>query len=83
MLHERIAAALGWTLAETKSFSLATLREMVRPLSPKLTHEITIAMKGLCLTTDNESKRPLRGLLPADPRKPLDDARDLIRNRVS
>ena len=55
MLHERIAAALGWTLAETKSFSLSTLREMVRPLSPKLTHEITIAMKGLCLTTEDES----------------------------
>jgi hypothetical protein len=42
MVHERIAAALGWTLKETQSFSLASLREMVRPVSPKLAHEITV-----------------------------------------
>lgn len=39
-LHERIAEALGWTLAETHSFSLATLRECVRHVNPKLATEI-------------------------------------------
>lgn len=45
MLHERIAKALGWTVKETQSFSLPTLREMVRSVSPKLAHEITVVMK--------------------------------------
>ncbi len=54
-LHERLAVALGWTVVQTQSFSLAALREMVRPVSPKLAHEVTIAMKGLCLTTREES----------------------------
>ena len=40
-LHERIAAALGWTVAQAQSFSLPSLREMVRPVSAKLAHEIT------------------------------------------
>jgi hypothetical protein len=39
-LHARIAAKLGWTEAEAKSFSLAALRELVRPTSPKLVAEI-------------------------------------------
>lgn len=29
-LHERIAAALGWSVADTRSFSLAALQEWVR-----------------------------------------------------
>jgi hypothetical protein len=44
-LHERIAAALGWTVKETQSFSLASLREMVRTVSPKLVHEITVRIE--------------------------------------
>ena len=44
-MHERIAAALGWTVSETQSFSLATLREMVRTVSPKLAHEITVLIE--------------------------------------
>ncbi len=40
ILHERIAAALGWTVSDARSFSLSALREMVRPVSPKLAHEI-------------------------------------------
>ena len=39
-LHERIAQALGWTVAQTQSFSLRALRELVRPVSPKLVAEI-------------------------------------------
>jgi len=44
-MHERIAAALGWTVKEAQSFSLASLREMVRPISPKLAHELTVAIE--------------------------------------
>lgn len=44
-LHERIAKALGWTVAEAQSFSLPTLRELVRPVSPKLALLITDAMQ--------------------------------------
>lgn len=40
-LHERIAAALGWTVAETQGFSLPTLRDLVRPVSSALAGEIT------------------------------------------
>lgn len=40
-MHERIAKALGWTIEETKSVSLASLRELVRPLDPKLAEDIS------------------------------------------
>lgn len=40
-IHERIARALGWSLADVRSFSLPSLREIVRPVSPKLADEIT------------------------------------------
>lgn len=39
-LHERIAQALGWTVADTQSFSFQSLRELVRPVSPKLAAEL-------------------------------------------
>lgn len=47
MLHERIATALGWTVEQTQSFDLKSLRELVRPISAKLVHEITLAMKRI------------------------------------
>jgi len=43
-LHARIAQALGWTEEQVRSMSLRSLRELVRPVSPKLAHEITIAL---------------------------------------
>lgn len=43
-LHERIAKALGWTVEQAQSFSLPALRDLVRPVSPKLAHEITLAI---------------------------------------
>lgn len=45
-LHERIADALGWTVEETRGFSLAALRDLVRPVSAKLAHEITVAISS-------------------------------------
>jgi hypothetical protein len=49
-LHKRIAYALNWTEEETHSFSLPALRELVRPISPKLYHEITLAMGDMGMT---------------------------------
>jgi len=40
-LHERIAQALGWTVQQTQSLSLAALRDLVRPVSQKLAAEIS------------------------------------------
>ena len=45
-LHERIAQALGWTKEETQSFSLQSLREVVRPVSPKLAHELSTLIQS-------------------------------------
>jgi hypothetical protein len=40
-LHERIAKTLGWSVQDTQSCSLPTLRELVRPVSPPLAYEIS------------------------------------------
>jgi hypothetical protein len=45
-IHERIATALGWTEAEVKSFSFQSLREVVRPVSPKLAAELDEAIRS-------------------------------------
>jgi hypothetical protein len=39
-LHERIAAALGWSVEDARSFGLHGLRDLVRPVSTKLAAEI-------------------------------------------
>lgn len=44
-LHARIAKALGWTVKEAQSFSLPALRDLVRPVSPKLAEEITLRIQ--------------------------------------
>jgi hypothetical protein len=43
-LRARVAAALGWTIANTESVSIPSLRELVRTMSPKLHHELTLVM---------------------------------------
>jgi hypothetical protein len=45
-LNERIAQALGWPLKDVQSFSFQSLREVVRPVSPKLAHELTMSIQG-------------------------------------
>lgn len=45
-LHERVALALGWSVADCQSFSLQSLRELVRPVSEKLAHEITLQISS-------------------------------------
>lgn len=43
-LHERIAEALGWSLAAVQSLSFQAVRELVRPVSPKLAHKLSMAI---------------------------------------
>jgi hypothetical protein len=45
-IHERIAEALGWSVADVRSFSLPSLRDMVRPDHPKLAHEIDESIRS-------------------------------------
>jgi hypothetical protein len=45
-LHKRIAAALRWTERDAQSFSLLTLRDLVRPVSPKLADEIAEVVRS-------------------------------------
>lgn len=59
-LKERIAQALGWTVAETNTFSLQTLRELVRPVSPKLAHELDLQIQGGAYIVVNQPKRNRR-----------------------
>lgn len=49
-LHERVAESLKWTVTETQSVPLHALRELVRPVSPKLCAELTGAIQRQCLT---------------------------------
>lgn len=44
-LVPRIAAALGWTEPEVRQFSFQSLREIVRPVSPKLAHELDVMIR--------------------------------------
>lgn len=57
-LHERIARCLGWTVEETRSFSLATLRELIRLKDPALCDEIRLVIQqGLHLTEPTRDPR--------------------------
>ena len=44
-LHTRIAEALGWTEAEVKSVSFRSLRDIVRPINPKLANELDAVIR--------------------------------------
>ncbi len=45
-MHERAAKALGWSVADTQSMSLAALRELVRPVNPQLAGEMSRAIQS-------------------------------------
>lgn len=59
-LHKQIASVLGWTVAETKSYSLPALRDLVRPVNEKLAHEITEAMNNITSPEDLEVVRQVQ-----------------------
>lgn len=44
-LRERIAEALGWSVQDTLSFNHAQLRELVKAVSPKLAHELSVIIR--------------------------------------
>lgn len=39
-LHKRVAKALGWSVADAQALSMASLRELVRPVDPDLAREM-------------------------------------------
>ena len=45
-IHARAAEVLGWPLRDVQSMSLYTLRDVVRPVSAKLAHDITVAIRS-------------------------------------
>lgn len=50
-LNERIAAALGWPVADTYTLSLQSLRELVRPVDANLAAELARSItSGTCIT---------------------------------
>lgn len=59
-LHERIAKALGWSVADVQSFPLATLRELVRQVSPELVREIDQLIRSGEVIRGSRYKRPRR-----------------------
>ena len=59
-LHERVADALGWRVEDAQSFSLLSLRELVRPVSPKLAYLLTQEIDRGVLLTPAEKKPPIR-----------------------
>lgn len=57
-LHKRIARCLGWTVDETRSFSLAALREWIHLKDPALCDEISqVIQQGLHLTKPTRDPR--------------------------
>lgn len=61
-LRDRVAEALGWTVEETKQFSLSTLRDLVRPISRKLTRELTLAKDRITVSEESPQVRSWAGL---------------------
>ena len=45
-LHERIAKVLGWSVKDAQSLSMASLRELVRPVDPKLAREMDYVIQS-------------------------------------
>lgn len=58
-LHERIAEALGWTVKDTQSMSLQSLRDLVRPVDHHLADEISKAIQsGSYITAGTDLRCP-------------------------
>lgn len=55
-LHERIARCLGWTVKDCQSFSLTTLRELVRDKDVALCAAITATIRDGRHITDKPER---------------------------
>ena len=54
-IRERIAKVLGWSIEDTRSFSLAALRDFVRPKDMQLAEDISgIIQRGEHITKEVE-----------------------------
>jgi len=45
-LQQRVAVALNWSIDDVNSFSLLSLRDIVRPHNPRLAYEISCAIQN-------------------------------------
>ncbi len=45
-LHDRIAKALGWSTRDVQSLSMQSLRDLVRPIDPKLASEMSYVIQS-------------------------------------
>lgn len=45
-LHDRIAKALGWSVKDTQSMSMQSLRDLVRPVNPSLAQEMDYMIRS-------------------------------------
>ncbi len=45
-LHDRIAKVLGWSTRDAQSLSMASLRELVRPVDPNLARELDYVIQS-------------------------------------
>jgi hypothetical protein len=45
-LHDRIARTLGWSAEDVRSFSMQSLRDLVRPVDPDLAKEMTLVIQS-------------------------------------
>lgn len=58
-LHTRIALALRWSLTDVRSFSLLTLRDIVKHADPSLAEEISrMLLAGTHLIRRTEGDSP-------------------------
>jgi hypothetical protein len=56
-MKQRIAETLNWSIADANSLSFHSLRDLVRPLDPKLADEISDAIKTGAYITDRFDSR--------------------------
>jgi hypothetical protein len=56
-LRDRIARVLGWSAKDVDSFSLPTLRELIRPKHPQLVAEIDETLRTGAHLFTKESRR--------------------------
>jgi len=64
-LYERIARALDWPVEEVRRFSLQSLRDLVRPVDPKLAEEMTRAIASGSYIVENRKPFDVRKVFVA------------------
>ncbi|HSX22280.1 MAG TPA: hypothetical protein VLE97_05845 [Gaiellaceae bacterium] len=60
-LHERAAKALGWSVRDTQSLSMQSLRDLVRPVDPDLAREMSYLIQSGAYARGERLGRKTRG----------------------